>query len=233
MTTFITIAGKKQVGKDTVATMIKDSLTTNPDMLKYRIVDGDICIAACDGWGYSKPSESVHIAHFADPLKDACSIIFGIDRELMETEEGKQSLTHITWPYLNDQPGFVDNWMPDPNGRPMTVREVLQFVGTELFRNQMCADVWIQSVFQPQKYGANDIVIVADCRFPNEADAGRDNGILIRVERRNNLKDDSHDSETVLNDYPLGNYDYFIDNNGTVDELLYQVQDILRLEKLI
>ena len=102
MTQFITIAGKKQVGKDTTASLIKSRLEFSTD-------------------------KSVKIVHFADVLKDAVSIIFGIERELMETEEGKQSETEVRWPDRDDM---------------MTVRELLQFVGTDLFRTQLDPDIW-------------------------------------------------------------------------------------------
>lgn len=88
--------------------------------------------------------------------------------------------------------------------------------------------------------------IITDVRFPNEAKAieSRD-GFLIRVNRPLNLGDDDlllstalairannpeHPSETSLDEYP---FKYIIDNNGTIDDLIGKVREILMLEKII
>tara|TARA_R110000824_G_scaffold70834_3_gene181634 strand:+ start:83 stop:682 length:600 start_codon:yes stop_codon:yes gene_type:complete len=198
MVKFITLAGKKQVGKDSSAQYIKQIL-------------GD---------------KQVHVVHFADALKDACVLIFGIQREDMETETGKQKLTQVRWPQIMDR----DGWSPDSSGEFMTVREVLQFVGTDLFRNQLDPDIWVQSVYR-KKYRDDDIVVVADARFPNECDFARNNGILIGVERETGLKSDGHKSETALDDY--AGYNHVIDNNGSFEDLRRVVSAILTGNSLV
>jgi len=201
MATFITLAGKKQVGKDSSAQYIKQIL-------------GD---------------KRVHVVHFADALKQACSVIFGIPLEDMETETGKQRLTDIVWPVGIDR-GFVTLGY-EPAGkhdlkeqRHMTVREILQFVGTNLFRNQMDPDIWVQSVYR-KKYRDDDVVVVADCRFPNECDFAKQQGLLIGVNRETGLASDGHASETALDNY--NDYHHVIENNGTFDDLRRSLTTIL------
>tara|TARA_R110000824_G_scaffold28746_2_gene96309 strand:- start:1623 stop:2246 length:624 start_codon:yes stop_codon:yes gene_type:complete len=200
MAKFITLAGRKQVGKDTSAEYIKLALG----------------------------SDRVHIVHFADALKQACSIIFGIPLEDMETETGKQKLTQVHWPdrlrVQLEEAGEREVWTPDGHSDFMTVREVLQFVGTNLFRNQLDPDIWVQSVYR-KKYRDDDIVVVADCRFPNECDFAKSQGVLISVERETGLASDGHASETALDSYT--NYDHVIDNNGSFDELRRKLNTIL------
>lgn len=205
MVRYITLAGKKQVGKDTSARYIKSILEQHTTL-------------------------KVHVTHFADALKDACEIIFGIPRQKMETELGKQELTDIRWPHLNDNPGFAPNWMPYSEGRFMTVREVLQFVGTELFRTQLDPDIWVQSVFRKQ-FADDDIVVVADCRFPNEAELGKQYGLLFKVERDTGLLCDGHASETALDNYE--DYDGVIRNNGTFTQLRTGLFELLSRHGLI
>jgi len=205
MARFITLAGKKQVGKDTSAKMLSDVLSETH-------------------------SGNIFIVHFADALKKACNVIFGISLEDMETEEGKQKLTHVRWPHLNDNPGFTDNWMPDSNGAFMTVREVLQFVGTELFRNQMDPDVWLNSVFM-QPWQESDVVIIADARFPNEAALGRKHGVLINVSRDTGLGGDSHVSESALDEFD--DYHYRVDNNSSFKELEMHLSAILMQNQFV
>jgi len=112
----------------------------------------------------------------------------------------------------------------------MTVREVLQFVGTELFRNQLDPDVWLNSVFL-KPWAEDDIVIIADARFPNEAVLGRKNGLLISIERDTGLVSDGHKSENALDDYT--DYHYTIDNNGSFDELRDKLDVILKANSLL
>jgi hypothetical protein len=217
MTKFIVLAGKKQVGKDTSAAFITEMLVSR--------------------------GVSAKIVHFADILKDTCSVLFGIPRAWMETEEGKERQSGVPWP---TQYTYVPEhtWLADKNGtkplhkvwvagapvqgKPMTVREVLQFVGTDLFRNQLDPDVWARSVFN-QTY-KEDVVIVADCRFPNEARFGNLNGIVVKINRQSNTKD-AHASETALDSYTA--YNAIVDNNGSLDALYQSWRELLVKYKFI
>jgi hypothetical protein len=217
MTRFITIGGKMQTGKTTSANIIKNILINNNILLENKI----------------------HLINFADPLKDACSIIFGVDRKLFDTIDGKNSLTEIIWPtrkYANYQwMPFTEEWHKKTPSAPkagerMTVRELLQFVGTNLLREQLDPDVWIKSVYCKQ-YKGDDLVIVADCRFPNEADFGKGHGLLIKIERQTGLEADTHKSEVLMDDYR--GFDYIIENNGTLEELRDKVRVVLLEQGII
>lgn len=90
--------------------------------------------------------------------------------------------------------------------------------------------------------------IVTDVRFPNEADAIRTRrGIIIKVNRNDyifnkegeriistkeyqNVMVSDHSSETALDDYT---FDYVIDNDGSIEDLITKVKSILLTEKLI
>ncbi len=222
MVKFITLAGKKQVGKDTSAQYIKLLLTEDNRDLGEQYIG-----KPCPGF---EPHQ-IHIVHFADALKKACHVIFGIPLEDMETEEGKQKLTKVPWPLHCPANGWVPydaEWHGEP--RFMTVREILQFVGTELFRNQIDPDVWLNSVFL-QPWAEDDVVIIADARFPNEVALGRENGLLISVERDTGLVNDGHKSENSLGDFT--DYHYTIDNNGSFEELKMHLESILIQRRFI
>jgi len=75
--------------------------------------------------------------------------------------------------------------------------------------------------------------IITDVRFPNEAKAITDrNGINIRLQRGGDYDIDNnvHESETALDLYK---FDYVINNNGTIEELIEQIKEILLIEKII
>ena len=93
--------------------------------------------------------------------------------------------------------------------------------------------------------------VITDMRFPNELEAvKRHKGITIRVNRLtenqrlqltkvragriNNITEEiiknEHPSETALDN---ATFDYVIDNNGTIEELIQKVRIILQREKII
>lgn len=75
--------------------------------------------------------------------------------------------------------------------------------------------------------------IVTDVRFINEAKGiKKRGGLLIRVNRevKQNTKIANHPSETSLDDYK--DWDYIIDNNGTLSNLIDIVKEILIKEEL-
>ena len=82
--------------------------------------------------------------------------------------------------------------------------------------------------------------IITDTRFPNEMEAvKKHSGLVIKVERDLLLRkgyskpteSDLHPSETALDEYT--EWDYVIENNGTIQELHQKVIDILEKENLI
>lgn len=73
--------------------------------------------------------------------------------------------------------------------------------------------------------------IISDVRFLNEAKAIKDrNGILIRLNRNIGLES-MHESETALDNYD--DWDYIIENNDTIEDLIEKVKEILIKEKII
>lgn len=178
---------------------------------------------------------------YAEPLKDAVSAIFGWDRELLEG----------TTKYSREWRDQVDPWWAERlDINHLTPRWVLQQWGTEVGRRAFHDDIWIASVENKLRSERDDIVI-SDCRFPNELKSiKRAGGITIRVSRGPNPE--WYDSAVDLNKgyYTAGyqnarknlenlgihaseyssvglEYDYYVENNGTIDELHRKVDLII------
>ena len=178
---------------------------------------------------------------YAEPLKDAVASIFGWDRELLEG----------TTKYSREWRDTVDTWWAERlDIKHLTPRWVLQQWGTEVGRRAFHDDIWIASVENKLRSIKDDIVI-SDCRFPNELKSvKRAGGITIRVMRGPNPH--WYDSAVALNKgyyttgYPEArkvledsgvhaseyssvglDYDYIIENNGTIDELHRKVDSII------
>ena len=73
--------------------------------------------------------------------------------------------------------------------------------------------------------------IITDVRFPNELEAiEKRGGLTIRVERSRYSNGDFHASETALDN---AEFDYTINNNGTIEQLIEKVREILIKEGII
>jgi hypothetical protein len=100
-------------------------------------------------------------------------------------------------------------------GGYMTGREVLQYIGTEVFR-KMYGDVWVDSCIRQIEAENPALAIITDCRFPNEVlGTQRAGGQVIRYTRDIFDGDpDVHESENALNPdvFDFNKFDAVIDN---------------------
>jgi len=142
------------------------------------------------------PKGLVKIYNFADPLKNLCIDIFGLEyRQCYGTDEEKNELVDCYW-----------------NDKQLSSREVLQIVGTDMFRKMQC-HVWSSATIRKIKQEDPDLALIADCRFPNEVKAVKNaGGIVIKLNR--NVYDSDHSSETALDkeNYDYTNFDLVVDN---------------------
>lgn len=97
-----------------------------------------------------------------------------------------------------------------------TPRQILQYVGTELFRECVDTNYWCNVLAQEvKKY---EKVVIPDVRFANERSIIRSlNGDLILIKRESLASSDGHISENQLGDE--SEYDKVFENNSTVKEL--------------
>lgn len=173
---------------------------------------------------------------WAGTLKDAIAAIFGWDRILLEGRT-KQSRE---W---RERP---DEWWSNRLGQVVTPRNVLQLWGTDVCRQTYHDDIWIASL-ENKLRNTTDSVVISDCRFANELQSIKNlGGITIRVKRgqdpewihdyliskfAENMNDwiqkypSIHASEYSSVDL---NFDYMIDNNGTIDELHSKINDLVK-----
>jgi energy-coupling factor transporter ATP-binding protein EcfA2 len=127
-----------------------------------------------------KMPEVTELVPFAWPLKKMCMNAFGLSLGQVESQEGKDA--------VHEKSG-------------MTVRQILQHVGTDVFR-KIDPDCWVRmwemEVLKISKpHGV--VIIVPDVRFPNEAAAVREmGGIVIGLLRK--PADDDHESEQSVDE---------------------------------
>lgn len=205
----IGLGHKKQVGKDTTAKILLNILYCKEEGVKVNKKSLSKYLQI----PYHKfGATNWTTMAFADNLKRAASDVFNVAREAWDDLVFKASLV---------------------NKYNLTGREILQKVG-EMFRKEISPDIWVNSLFESYdslkyySYYTKDPVhpnlIITDVRMPNEVQAIKDRGgILIRIDRDTKYKD-NHISETALEDY--NGWDYIIDNNGTLEELIDKVEEL-------
>lgn len=170
----------------------------------------------------------VKMYNFADALKELCITMFDISHE-QAYGSYKNSLTKLRW---ENMPGVItpedakslflkyDEPIRDEDltemglliHKPgfMTAREVLQFVGTDIFR-RMYEPVWVNLLMNKIKIDSPLVAVIADCRFDNEAQAVKDaDGIIVRLTRRPTR--DNHASEDGFKEF--SDFDLVLDNES-------------------
>lgn len=143
---------------------------------------------------------------FAQPLKDAVKIMFNLtDEHIIEKKED---------PVLN--PDGSVKW--HLNGQALSPRLILQWLGTDILRNQIKESFHVDNMRDRIKEALKDtdIVVITDVRFLNEAEMIKElGGFVIRLERNTTRTiHTGHASEQRID-----LVDHVIDNNGSLEDL--------------
>ncbi len=167
----------------------------------------------------------VRLYSFADLLKSVAIDVLGLKYEqCYGTEADKNTLTNIHWDDMFDEirNKYGHDVKSEQKGNielktvikkqkrmgPMTAREVLQVLGTDIFR-KLYDTVWVDGTITRITQDKSRLAIITDCRFPNEVKGvTKAGGKIVRL-TRSITQDDKHQSETALDGYP---FEYVIDN---------------------
>ena len=124
----------------------------------------------------------------------------------------------------------------------MTIKDapLLQHLGTEVYRAKD-PGVWIRTLYYTALEKQPSVLVISDCRFPNEAEFVKQmGGTMVKVERlsedgephRDPTRSHTHPSEVALDDYD--SWDMTIPNiTGQIERLKDSVDLLLGGLKLI
>ena len=179
------------------------------------------------------------IKRWADKLKQTASLLTGIDVSKFEDQEFKKTYLGPEWEYMS-----FKNTYTIPELNRMTVRDLLQKLGTEAMRNGLHPNVWVNSLMSDYlgiksnnscgyfyyTFDEAPLVypnwVITDTRFLNEVHAVKSKGgIVVRVNRPGIGPLNDHQSETELMNYD--GFDHVIDNNSDLFNLKLRVKDML------
>lgn len=135
--------------------------------------------------------------------------------------------------YIKEFAKNISDWDGSEETKP---RELLQHLGTEVIRNNIDKDFFIKRLCNDIRVYSYyfDVITISDARFPDEVVTPKklfDDVITIKVVRDNfetSLSDEEqkHSTETALDGF--NDYDYVIENNGSIDELNEKVKTIVK-----
>ena len=139
------------------------------------------CEGILSGWQVTSDN-----LKFSRILKLVCSLVWGWDHKEMDKnsaykEEVSPELMRFGW----------------------TRRQVLQMVGTDVFRENFGEDVWINAAMRWTRRSRAQVHISTDARFPNEIDALRDEFgkvLVVKLHRKGTPQENSggnHVSEQI------------------------------------
>jgi hypothetical protein len=177
---------------------------------------------------------------FAGKLKQIASLLTGIPVEDFEDQEFKKSYLGAEWGTVESNPlNAVPVFEDIAFNHLMSVRELLQKLGTEAIRDGLHPNAWVNALMCEYKrpkmseYNPSNWIIT-DVRFPNELEAVEDvKGLTLKVVRpveKSKTPARLHPSETSLD---KAEFDYEIINDGSIEDLVEKVRQILITEKII
>jgi hypothetical protein len=255
----IGISGKSGHGKDLVGKIIKFLIAldkfeavANANRQNDKILANQFLNLTENNWKHINNITNWEIRKFADKLKDIVCILLNCTREDLENREFKEKELGEEWyqyyvytegvKQLVNQSYYLSTHKVKEIVK-LTPRLILQLLGTECGRQIINPNIWINSLFNDYKghfigtvnnekqYGKKlPNWIITDLRFKNELESIKSRkGITIRVNREN-VESNNHESETDLDN---STFDYVIENNSDITNLIKQIKEILIKENLI
>ena len=145
---------------------------------------------------------------FASHLKDIAALAFDLDRSRMDDQDYKQS--------------YDERYK-------LTVREILQKLGTESFRYVFDEDFWLNAVglkidkaIRPLEVNR---FVISDVRFSNEALwIQSQGGVVVDINRVQDTKVPQHASESGIDPQLIN---FTLDNNGSLNHLYCNIETMV------
>lgn len=166
----------------------------------------------------------------AGKIKSGKDTIANMIKEKMEKDNKKVIVIQFS-SYIKEYAKKILNWDGKEETKP---RKFLQDLGQDIreninklfFINRVIDDIKVYS-----KY--SDMVIISDTRLPDEIDyikKSSPSSIAIKIVRDDNgltipTNEKEHYTEIALNDYK--NFDYIVDNNGSLEDLDKCIDNLL------
>lgn len=220
----IAVSGVKGSGKDSVSSMLQYCLSV-PKMFRQYFFYKNFR-------KWIKPKYK-RIA-FADPLKKMLSDLLNISLDKFYIREFKEgciiNISTLEGSWLGEKLSdskfnkLVKQLDPSLMESNLSLRQLLQYFGTEIMQKYFGKRVWINSTMQNR----SEYTIISDLRFIEEYNAVKEKkGVVIYINRPN-YEFGQHASEREMKELLENDkYDFIIDNNGSIEDLFNQVKELV------
>ncbi len=140
--------------------------------------------------------------------------------------------------YIKEYAKRISDWDGSEETKP---RQLLQHLGTEIIRNKIDEYLFIRRIDEDIQVYTNffDVITISDIRLKAELDYFKnkyqDRVVVLHIVRGAKITEhNEHRTEKELKDYQ--DFDYIIENNGTIKELQEKItaiveKDILESQK--
>ena len=221
----IAVSGVKGSGKDSVSSMLQYCLSV-PKMFRQYFFYKNFR-------KWIKPKYK-RIA-FADPLKKMLSDLLNISLDKFYIREFKEgcviNVSTLEGSWLGEKLSdskfnkLVKQLDPSLTEANLSLRQLLQYFGTEIMQKYFGKRVWINSTMQNR----SEYTIISDLRFIEEYNTVKEKkGVVIYINRPN-YEFGQHASEREMKELLENDkYDFIIDNNGSIEDLFNQVKNIAK-----
>lgn len=154
---------------------------------------------------------------FADKLKESVAALFNLRRQ--EVDDFKDN-----GDFLLDRVNVLID-IGNKVQVEFSWREFLQRYGTEAHRDIFGSNFWVDAILPHNFHHSEHKFVVTDARFENELSRIKAlRGYNIRIVRPSQTVNSDHASEQLPDESLV---DYMIQNTGTMESLLYKVEDML------
>lgn len=181
---------------------------------KYRAGKDVVADHLVDSHGFRKIGMS-------DILAEA---LYALNPVVVLDESGQ----YVRYQELHDVVGYVA-----AKEMSSEVRRLLQVLGTEVGRQLLGEDVWVEAIGQRIK-SSSEPVVVTGIRFFNELDMIRQLGgvsvFIIRPGLQQEATTAQHASETTLEEH---NFNLVVLNTGSIEDLQEAAEAVLRAEGVL
>ena len=174
---------------------------------------------------------------FADTLKEIAITLFGLSYEQVYGDDSykNQRIPHLRW---ENMPGVITPNQPAESGLafpedlgleirepgPMTAREFLQYLGTDVMR-KMYEPIWVKRVISDIESEEPLLAIVDDVRFINEIEAiQKVGGKVIGLAR--SPFESTHSSEQIIKEHE-DMLDGIVSGDKNIHDMCQNVLDLM------
>ena len=148
---------------------------------------------------------------FADPIKEIAAHLLGIPLEVSHGTQQDKLDFHVY---------------------EKSARHWLQWIGTEMGREQIHEDIWVHRFAQKALASSAQVVIGSDCRFRNEMNLmgamldGKMELVLVKIVNPRVPVNLNHQSESEVFNIPEADFHHVIHNTNGLSDLMDDVEDL-------